>query len=271
MPVPARAVVASILSRIMPDIPLAARCPPAELLTIQSNWLAPMRARLLRRLGIAHRTSVLDLGAGYGVVTAELARRCGGSVTAFDNALTPLISNDAAFAHARRVCGAAHTLPFAAQSFDLVFCQFALLWMQPLRPTIRDIWRVLQPGGILLAIEPDYGGLIEYPDDGVSRELWIAALTRAGADPLIGRKLPSLLEQQGFAVRVDLLPELLPPAPERFALLRGLPLTRQELHQLRRLEQRAQQTTHPWAQVVHLPFFLVTARCPDYKPQQVRV
>ena len=54
--------------------------PSKTLLEAQAEWLAPARARLLRRVGIARRRRILDLGAGYGAVTGELVRRGGGFV-----------------------------------------------------------------------------------------------------------------------------------------------------------------------------------------------
>lgn len=233
-----------------------------NMLQQQAAWLAPMRARLLRRVSIVQRRHVLDLGTGSGAVTEELVRRCRGRVTALDYDLASLLAAEEPFAGARRVCGHAGRLPFGDSSFDLVFTQCALLWMKPLRKVMREIWRVLQPGGALVALEPDYGGMIEYPPAIATRDLWLRALTRAGADPLIGRKLPGLLAAWDFEVRVDLLPELLPPALERFAFLRTLPLTWSEQDVLQRIEQRAATLTSPWEQVAHLPFVLITAtRC----------
>lgn len=257
--VPVQAVPVPAPARAVGDSRGRAACPPHELLRQQAAWLAPMRSRLLRRVGIAHRCRVLDLGAGYGAVTPELERRSGGQVVALDYDLLPLAAADATFEGAPRVCGSAAQLPFPPAFFDLVFCQCTLLWTAPLFRALAEIWRVLQPGGVLLALEPDYGGLIEHPPALVTRALWLAALRRAGADPFIGRRLPALLAEQGFEVRADLLTELLPPAPERFALLRGLPLRRYEQRALHRIEQHAARQTGPWAQVAHLPFVLVTA------------
>jgi SAM-dependent methyltransferase len=231
----------------------------ADLLRQQADWLAPIRGRLLRRVAIARRQHVLDLGAGPGAVTAELVRRCGGRVTALDSELPPLLAAEASFAGAPRVCARAAHLPCPAATFDMVFCQCALLWMPPLRSVLAEIWRVLQPGGVLVALEPDYGGMIEHPARIATRALWLSALRRAGADPLTGRKLPGMLASQGFTVRADLLPELLPPSPVRFDFLRGLPLTRREQRALQRAEQHAAALIDSWAQVVHLPFVLVTA------------
>lgn len=236
--------------------------PPAELLHRQAAWLAPIRARLLRRVGIAHRQRILDLGAGYGAVTGELVRRgaTGGLVIALDRERAALL-NPQPFAGASRVCADAGRLPFASQAFDLVFCQCALLWMPP-RATIESIWRTLAVGGVLIALEPDYGGLIESPPDAATRDLWIAALQRAGADPLIGRKLPGRLEACGFHVRVDLLPQLVLPDSARFDFLRGLPLTPQEQTHLAQA-QAADAAASGWARVAHLPFFLITAAKPN--------
>lgn len=234
--------------------------PPAALLAQQAAWLAPARARLLRHAAVAHRRVTLDLGAGTGSVTAELLRRSNGPVIALDSSLNSLHEAKTALTGSRPVCANAHSLPFPAATFDLIFCQCALLWMTPAATTIPEIWRVLQPGGILVALEPDYGGMIEQPL--ATKYIWLTALTRAGADPLIGRHLPHLLTQQGFQVRVNLLDELQSPISTRFAFLRGLPLTQAESAVLAQIEQESAALSAPWQQIAHLPFFLITAEKP---------
>jgi SAM-dependent methyltransferase len=230
-----------------------------SLLAEQAGWLAPARSALLRRVGIGHKRRVLDIGAGYGIVTAELARRAAGRPVAFD--LQP-----AALAIATgeldRVSGDAAALPFAAESFDLVFSQCALLWMRPLAAVMAEIRRVLQTRCELVALEPDYGGLIEHPPEAAVEPIWLAALARAGADPLIGRRLPGILDAAGFAVTVRFLDQLEAPLPRRLDFLRGLPLTGAESQQLQ-AAQRAAAGASGWATIAHLPFFLITARRRD--------
>lgn len=235
--------------------------PSSALLQEQATWLAPLRARLLRRVAIAHRTSVLDLGAGSGAITHELQRRSSGRVIALDLALSSLLemqeSQPSEPLHL--ICASGRKLPFPDDSFDMVFCQLVLMWIPALEQAISEARRVLQPGGVLLAFEPDYGGMIEHPPAIASRELWSAAIRRAGGDPDVGRKLPGILAAHGFDVRVDLIPEIHPPSPARFALLRGLPLTAGERWQLRCIERREKKLKEqPWARVVHLPFLIVT-------------
>lgn len=237
--------------------------PGPEMLAQQAEWLAPARGRLFRQVGIARRKRVLDLGTGYGAVTGELVRRAGGPVVALDRVVTALHEGVAAFAGASRTGGDARWLPFADAVFDLVFTQLTLLWVQPVARALDEIHRVLRPGGALVALEPDYGGMVEYPPEIAARELWLSALERAGADPLIGRALPGLLTARGFTVNVGLFESLYAPSPARFDFLRDLPLTVTEALTLEKVELGALARSSPWAQIAHLPFFLVTAFKPE--------
>lgn len=232
--------------------------PAPEMLEQQAEWLAPARGRLWRQTGIARRERVLDLGAGYGAVTGELVRRAGGPVVGLDLALAALREGDA-FTGAFRTNGDARRLPFADAVFDLIFTQLTLLWVQPVTRALDEIRRVLRPGGVLVALEPDYGGMIEHPPEIAARELWLSALERAGADPLIGRALPGLLAARGFTVKVGLFESLYAPSIARFDFLRDLPLTVEESRLLETIEAAALLLRSPWSQIAHLPFFLVTA------------
>ncbi len=237
--------------------------PAPEMLAQQAAWLAPARGRLFRQVGIARRKRVLDLGAGYGAVTGELVRRAGGMVVALDRVVMALREGAAAFGGASRTGGDALWLPFADAVFDLVFTQLTLLWVQPVTRALDEIRRVLRPGGALVALEPDYGGMIEYPPEIAARELWLSALKRAGADPLIGRALPGLLAARGFTVTVGFFESLYAPSPARFDFLRDLPLTTTEALTLETIETEALGRHSPWAQIAHLPFFLAAALKPE--------
>ena len=228
-----------------------------QLLTNQAAWLAPARARLLRRVAIAHRQRLLDLGAGPGAVTPELARRGGGPVVALDLDLAALQTAVFDQTNSARVGGDGSFLPFAAATFDLVFCQCVLMWIDGLETAVSEIRRVLTEDGVLIALEPDYGGMIEHPPELATQSLWLDGLRRAGADPFVGRKLPGLLHAHGFEVRVSLFDTLTAPENGRFALLRSLNLTPDEESRLQTIE--AKTAIAPWP-IAHLPFFLIEAR-----------
>ena len=232
--------------------------PEAEALTMQAQWLAPARAQLWRWVQIARRRSVLDLGTGYGAVVPELVRRSGGRVVALDRELRPLRHQES-FVGAERIAADGAYLPFADASFDLIFTQLTLLWVSALDAVVAAMWRTLRPGGVVVGLEPDYGGMIEYPREVQSRELWIAGLSRAGADPYVARKLPGKLASQGFEVQVSLFDTLVPPSVERFGFVEDLPLSSEERQHLEIVKRRARTLTGSWDQVAHLPFFLIRA------------
>jgi len=233
--------------------------PPAPLLVQQAEWLAPARQQLLRRVQVAGRQRILDLGAGYGAVTPELVRRSGGQVIALDCEVDAMRAAEPAFEAALRVGAHAAFLPFKTGTFDLVFSQLTLLWVSPLAQALDHINRILMPGGALVALEPDYMAMIEYPPDIAARDLWCTGLSRAGADPSIGRKLPGLLTARGFDVHIALFDTLYAPHPMRLEFLQDLPFTEKERRQLDKITFEVALRSQPWSQLAHLPFFLITA------------
>jgi SAM-dependent methyltransferase len=230
--------------------------PPDVLLREQSIWLAPARSRLFRRISIAHKKAVLDLGAGYGAVTEELARRSSGFVLAVDRSYVSL--REINKSDACSSVGDALNIPVANSIIDLVFCQNVLLWISQIERAIREIDRVLQPGGVLVAIEPDFGGLIEYPESIALQPVWLSALRRSGADPLIGRKLPTILNSLGYGVHSQLLDQIISPSPTRFEFLKGLILTPSEEKIVEGKRELAVELKSD-EQIAHLPYFLITA------------
>ena len=231
--------------------------PPIEQARALAGWLAGPRSRALQRALVGRRERVLDVGSGHGIVTAELARRAAGETVALDIDEAAL-AGDEYPAGAVRVCGDARALPFHDASFDLLLFQNVLLWVGDAEQAVAEAARVLAPGGALVALEPDYGGMMEHPDLGL-RVIWLDALERAGADPLIGRQLPGLCEAAGLRPWVELAHIPAHAEAEALALLLGLPLTPGE----RRLVEGARPiiaaAAGGWSVFLHVPYFLVVA------------
>lgn len=97
---------------------------------------------------------VLDLGAGSGRTTRALMDRYRKArFVALDLAPAMLRQARRRAPWLRRlpgVCADAANLPLAADSFDLVFSNLTLQWLDDLDAVFREVQRVLRPGGLFL-------------------------------------------------------------------------------------------------------------------------
>lgn len=238
--------------------------PSYQLALLQSQWLKPARSRLLRMADIARAGQIVDLGCGWGQITEELADRSNGFVVGIDrcekaihfanNRLPANLRDRVAFVQAD-----ANHLPMDDQSIDIVFVQCGFLWMESPAAVLTECRRVLRSGGWLVALEPDFGGMMEYPKEVATRQLWVSALSDAGADPEIGRKLPSLCHEANFECSSYFLDRYEPPRGQRLALLKELNLDDAMKREILSIEGKL--ACCPQDQVVvHLPFWMVVAR-----------
>jgi len=117
---------------------------------------APGASQLLKRANPQPGERVLDLGCGTGVVARLAAPLLGskGSVTAIDLSPTMLsvgwaaAENEGLDIEWRE--GRAEQLPFADSSFELVVCQFALMFFADRVAALSEAYRVLMDNGRLL-------------------------------------------------------------------------------------------------------------------------
>jgi malonyl-CoA O-methyltransferase len=97
---------------------------------------------------------VLDIGSGPGFAAKALKTRWPKADTiALDIALPmlALVAQQSRFWRPiKRVCGNAMQLPFQDHSFDFIFSNLCLQWAYPLPEALREIRRVLRPGGMLV-------------------------------------------------------------------------------------------------------------------------
>lgn len=107
--------------------------------------------------GVRAGLSALDVGCGSGLLTEELARRLGAeSVAGIDP--SPLLE-----ACRERVPGAdlrsgsAEELPWADDSFDAALAQLVIHFMSDPAAGLREMARVVRPGGVVSACSWDFG------------------------------------------------------------------------------------------------------------------
>lgn len=116
---------------------------------------APWAAHLVEAANPQQGEQVLDLGCGTGIVARHVAPRLGakGAVTGLD--LNPHMLAVARAAAGRQGLsagwreGRAEHLPFLDGSFDLVLCQFALMFFGDRPAALAEVHRVLKNGGRL--------------------------------------------------------------------------------------------------------------------------
>ena len=132
------------------------------------------RRRLVGLLDLSDNGRVLDVCTGTAGVALEVTRQRPATVVGLD--LSPGMLSQAAqrvrdAASERRirlVRGQAQSLPFGDATFDAVIFTFLLRYVQDPGLVLRELARVLKPGGQLLSLEFDVPrGAVLYP-------LWLA-------------------------------------------------------------------------------------------------
>lgn len=135
-----------------------------ELVGFEGNWRDLFWNRdflgfMGQRLGFERVSDVLDVGCGAGHWGRALLPHlpAGARLVGVDRepAFFELAREQTASDRARFVKGEAEQLPLEDASFDLVTCQTLLIHVADPALAIAEMKRVLRPGGLLLAAEPD--------------------------------------------------------------------------------------------------------------------
>ncbi len=161
------------------------------------EWQA-VRTSLAGRSG-----SALDVGAGRGIASYALARE-GFAVTALEPDPSALVGGGAIRLLAaesdlpiRVVEEFSERLPFSDGTFDLVFARAVLHHTHDLEAACREFFRVLKPGGRLLAVREhvisSLGDLPRFLEQHPLHRLY------GGEHALLLKQYVAALEQAGFA------------------------------------------------------------------------
>ncbi|WP_433364577.1 class I SAM-dependent methyltransferase [Actinoplanes sp. CA-142083] len=109
---------------------------------------APLAEALLAAAGPVRGLRVLDVACGTGIVARRAAATAAG-VTALDKSPAMLEVAARLDPRVRWVPGDAAELPFADHSFDVAFCQQGLQFTPDPAAVVRELHRVVAPGGRL--------------------------------------------------------------------------------------------------------------------------
>ena len=164
-----------------------------------SQWLE----EIAKYLPATANLSILDLGCGTGRFTAPLARRFAARVIGLDlsKKMLALAARTLGDSGAVLVQGAAETMPFSDQFFDVVFVSMVLHHIRSSPSAIDEIRRVIKPGGKLLVRTASLETMNSY--------LWASFFPEAArieASRVLSRaEIRDLLSDGGFTLDAELV------------------------------------------------------------------
>jgi SAM-dependent methyltransferase len=119
----------------------------------------PLAVRFADLAGLTLGQRALDVGSGPGALTAVLVERLGASaVSAIDPSASFVAAVLTRFPGVDVRTGSAEALPFDDDSFDIALAQLVVHFMADPVAGLREMGRVVKPGGLVAACVWDHAG-----------------------------------------------------------------------------------------------------------------
>ena len=148
---------------------------------------------------------LLDVGCGPGSITVGFAQYVApGEVVGVDTVPEVLET-------ARELAGdtpnvrfeeaSVYALPYEIDSFDVAYAHQVMQHLADPSAALREMGRVVRPGGFVAARDSDYQTMISWPrSEGIEewRALYTEVVRRNGADANAGRRIPSWFARAGL-------------------------------------------------------------------------
>lgn len=148
---------------------------------------------------------LLDFGCGPGSITVGLADHVGptGNVVGVDSSAAALAiaSRDAAADRVEYMEASVYELPFPAGTFDVAYGHQVLQHLGDPVAALREVRRVLEPGGLVAIRDADFGSMTHHPHyEGLDRwlDLYHQVARSNGGEPDAGRRLAEWAGAAGF-------------------------------------------------------------------------
>jgi SAM-dependent methyltransferase len=156
---------------------------------------------------------VLEVGCGLGILTSEVAKALeNGNVFGVEYSPDQLRSARRTESNAHFIRADAHRLPFADDTFQVVYSRYVLEHVSDPAKSLSEMRRVLKPGGRVFSEENNIAMNLFYPTCPVYEKLWndLGILqARLGGDAYIGKRLFALFREVGFRdVKLSISPEV---------------------------------------------------------------
>jgi len=177
----------------------------------QLKWTKELREYIYKIYDFTKFRKILEVGCGTGALLMELGEKFDLELHGIDidperieMARTNLKE---AKINAKVRCEDILTCSYPNESFTAIVTNLFFLWIKQLEPVFQKIHDLLVTNGTLVIFaEPDYGGLIEYPETGL-KEALISNLHRSGANPDVGRMLSAHFSKK-FKVTGEFSPSI---------------------------------------------------------------
>lgn len=160
----------------------------------------------LRELGLRGGERIVDFGCGLAQLTRAMARRAGVRAVGLERSAEQI----AEAVRQARAAGEDHLLDlreadvlFAeveAGAYDIAHARFVLEHVPDPLAVVKSMVRAVRPGGRVVLQDDDHDVLRLWPQPPGLHELWQAYMRtydRLGNDPIVGRRLVSLLHEAG--------------------------------------------------------------------------
>jgi len=180
--------------------------------TYQTPDIIKQRMRTIDALSLSNGDQVLDVGCGTGLLAHDMSSLVGpdGGILGVDlsaDMLALAAQRCQGLDHVAFKSGDAENLPVESESFDALTCVQVLLYVVDVPKALREMRRVLRPGGRVAIIETDWrGAVLSSANDALTRRI-LQAWDDSVPSPHLPTRLGKLLGEEGFLMtRVEAIP-----------------------------------------------------------------
>ena len=169
-----------------------------------------IQAKIVNRMDLQPGQKVLEAGCGLGRRAQLMAREANHQVE-----VTAIDKSEKALELAKKLSGETNliyqqanveSLPFESGYFDVVTADRLLICFKDPLPALKEMYRVLKPGGRLVVTDFDPASIFIAPSDEEMHQVFMDIYMPSFSNRYIGRSLPALFQKIGiehFNVEVD--------------------------------------------------------------------